>query len=62
MEIGEIAMFDWLGYRQGLPLWISWRLNRNMKNDVEDIFVGIAETRKERYSLGVMSIGDIWTD
>lgn len=40
-------MFDWLGYRQGLPLWISWRLNRNMKNDVEDIFVGIAETRKE---------------
>lgn len=40
-------MFDWLSYRQGLPLWISWRLNRNLKNDVEEIFEGIAETRKE---------------
>lgn len=40
-------MFDWLGYRQGLPLWISWRLNRNLKEDIEDIFEGIAETRKE---------------
>ncbi|ANA78631.1 methyl-accepting chemotaxis protein [Paenibacillus glucanolyticus] len=40
-------MFDWLGYRQGLPLWISWRLNRKLKEDVEEIFEGIAETRKE---------------
>ncbi|GAE07971.1 methyl-accepting chemotaxis protein [Paenibacillus sp. JCM 10914] len=40
-------MFDWLGFRQGLPLWVSWRLNRNLEKDVEEIFEGIAETRKE---------------
>ncbi|CAM3344485.1 methyl-accepting chemotaxis protein [Paenibacillus lupini] len=40
-------MFDWLGAKKGLPLWVSWRLNRGMKKDVEQIFEGIAETRKE---------------
>lgn len=38
-------MFDWLGWRKGLPLWWSYRLNAGSKEDVEDIFEGIAETR-----------------
>ncbi|MBB3111922.1 methyl-accepting chemotaxis protein [Paenibacillus phyllosphaerae] len=40
-------MFDWLGWRDGLPLWWSYRLNRELKQDVEEIFEGIAETRKQ---------------
>lgn len=40
-------MFDWLGFRKGLPLWWSYRLNRGSKADVEDIFEGIASTRME---------------
>ncbi|MEK3719495.1 methyl-accepting chemotaxis protein [Paenibacillus sp. FSL H8-0034] len=40
-------MFDWLGFKNGLPLWWSYRLNRELKADVEDIFEGIAHTRKE---------------
>lgn len=39
-------MFGWLGWRNGLPLWWSYRLNQATKNDVEEIFEGIAETRK----------------
>lgn len=39
-------MFGWLGWKQGLPLWWSYRLNRGLKKDVEEIFEGIAETRK----------------
>ncbi|MFC4306889.1 methyl-accepting chemotaxis protein [Cohnella boryungensis] len=38
-------MFGWLGWKQGLPLWWSYRLNAQLKQDVEDIFEGIAETR-----------------
>ncbi|XID92094.1 methyl-accepting chemotaxis protein [Paenibacillaceae bacterium WGS1546] len=38
-------MFGWLGWKQGLPLWRSYRLNARLKKDVEDIFEGIAETR-----------------
>jgi methyl-accepting chemotaxis protein len=38
-------MFDWLGFKTGLPLWWSYRLNRRLKSDVEDIFEGIAQTR-----------------
>ncbi|RED54974.1 methyl-accepting chemotaxis protein [Cohnella lupini] len=38
-------MFSWLGWKQGLPLWWSTRLNRPLMKDVEDIFEGIAETR-----------------
>lgn len=40
-------MFDWLGWKKGVPLWVSWRLNRNYQKDVEEIFEGIAETRTE---------------
>ncbi|MFC5467363.1 methyl-accepting chemotaxis protein [Cohnella suwonensis] len=38
-------MFGWLGWKQGLPLWWSYRLNAKLKQDVENIFEGIAETR-----------------
>ncbi|OUS75206.1 methyl-accepting chemotaxis protein [Paenibacillus sp. MY03] len=40
-------MFDWLGAKTGFPLWISWRLNKDIKEDVEQTFEGFAETRKE---------------
>ncbi|CAI6086992.1 methyl-accepting chemotaxis protein [Cohnella sp. JJ-181] len=40
-------MFDWLGVKKGLPLWWSYRLNRKLKRDVEEIFEGIAETRMQ---------------
>ena len=40
-----MRMFDWLGLRKGLPLWWSYKLNAEMKEDVEDIFEGIADTR-----------------
>jgi methyl-accepting chemotaxis protein len=40
-------MFDWLGFRKGLPLWWSCRLNKHLKEDIEEIFEGIANTRKE---------------
>ncbi|MFC5402505.1 methyl-accepting chemotaxis protein [Cohnella soli] len=38
-------MFDWLGWKTGLPLWWSYRLNAKLKPDVANIFEGIAETR-----------------
>ena len=40
-------MYDWLGLRKGLPLWWSYRVNSKLKQDVENIFEGIAETRKQ---------------
>ncbi|MBY0207058.1 methyl-accepting chemotaxis protein [Paenibacillus cucumis (ex Kampfer et al. 2016)] len=40
-------MFDWLGWKKGLPLWWSYRLNAHRKEDVEHIFEGIAETRRQ---------------
>ncbi|MDF2923718.1 MAG: chemotaxis protein [Paenibacillaceae bacterium] len=40
-------MFDWLGFKKGLPLWWSYRLNRHLKEDSEQIFEGIASTRKD---------------
>ncbi|MFD1957914.1 methyl-accepting chemotaxis protein [Paenibacillus thailandensis] len=40
-------MFDWLGFKKGLPLYRSWRMNRELKTDIEQIFEGIADTRKE---------------
>ncbi|MCI3918659.1 methyl-accepting chemotaxis protein [Paenibacillus sp. TRM 82003] len=40
-------MFDWLGFKTGLPLWWSYRLNRHLKDDVEEIFEGIAQTRMQ---------------
>jgi len=41
-----MQMFDWLGFRKGLPLWWSYRLNRHRKADVEQVFEGFADTRK----------------
>lgn len=38
-------MFDWLGFKTGLPLWWSYRLNRHLKEDIETIFEGIAQNR-----------------
>lgn len=40
-------MFGWLGWRKGLPLWWSCRLNRKLKEDVQNIFEGFAHTRME---------------
>ncbi len=40
-------MFDWLGTKVGFPLWVSWQLNKDLKEDVAQSFEGIAETRKE---------------
>jgi len=40
-------LFNWLGFRKGLPLWRSWRLNKGLANDIKQVFEGIAETRKE---------------
>lgn len=40
-------MFDWIGWRKGLPLWWSYTLNRRWKTEVETIFEGIAETRMQ---------------
>ncbi|MBD2868349.1 methyl-accepting chemotaxis protein [Paenibacillus arenilitoris] len=40
-------MFDWLGAKAGFPLWVSWHLNKDLKEDVEQTFESIAETRKE---------------
>lgn len=51
-------MFDWLGFRKGLPLWWSCRLNRHLTEDIEEIFEGIAHTRKD---LLVEWASDSWT-
>jgi methyl-accepting chemotaxis protein len=40
-------MFDWLGFKTGFPLWWSFRWNRHLKEDVEEIFEGIAHTRRQ---------------
>ncbi|GAA3401561.1 methyl-accepting chemotaxis protein [Paenibacillus hodogayensis] len=40
-------MFHWLGWRKGLPLWRSYRLNRRLKPEIEHIFEGIAENRMQ---------------
>ncbi|MGF7048885.1 methyl-accepting chemotaxis protein [Paenibacillus sp. DS2015] len=40
-------MYDWLGFKTGYPLWKSYRLNRHLKKDVEQIFEGIAQTRMQ---------------
>jgi methyl-accepting chemotaxis protein len=40
-----MPMFDWIGWRKGLPLWWSYQLNAGLKEDVEDSFEGIADTR-----------------
>lgn len=40
-----MGLFDWLDFREGLPLWWSYKLNRNLKDSVAEIFEGIAKTR-----------------
>jgi hypothetical protein len=37
--------FDWLDFRECLPLWWSYKLNREEANTVEEIFEGVAKTR-----------------
>ncbi len=40
-------MFGWLGWKKGLPLWWSYRLNVSQQQEVAQIFEGIAETRRQ---------------
>jgi len=40
-------MFNGLGWKRGLPLWWSYRLNRDLEGDIGDIFEGIAQTRRD---------------
>lgn len=40
-----MGFFGWLDFREGLPLWWSCKINRNMTTSVEEIFEGIAKTR-----------------
>lgn len=41
----HMAFFDWLDFREGLPLWWSYTLNKGTKKSVADIFKRIAQTR-----------------
>ncbi|MGP7818222.1 methyl-accepting chemotaxis protein [Niallia sp. 01092] len=41
----NMGFFDWLDFREGLPLWWSCKLNKKMTASVEEIFEGIAKTR-----------------
>ncbi|PZD97790.1 methyl-accepting chemotaxis protein [Paenibacillus sambharensis] len=40
-------MFGWIGWRKGMGLWLSYKLNAGLRTDVEEIFEGIAETRRD---------------
>jgi len=40
-----MGFFGWLNFREGLPLWWSYRLNRESKKSKEEIFESIARTR-----------------
>ncbi|MBE6183377.1 methyl-accepting chemotaxis protein [Bacillus ginsengihumi] len=40
-----MGFFDWLDFREGLPLWWSYKLNQQEKITIEEIFEGIAKTR-----------------
>ncbi|MCR2807474.1 methyl-accepting chemotaxis protein [Paenibacillus soyae] len=53
-----MLVFDWLGMKTGFPLWVSWQLNKDWKEDVESTFEGFAETRKE---LLLSWASDNWT-
>lgn len=37
--------FGWLDFREGLPLWWSYKLNHKESKTIEEIFEGIAKTR-----------------
>ncbi|MFC0212724.1 methyl-accepting chemotaxis protein [Paenibacillus chartarius] len=51
-------MFDWLGFRTGLPLWRAYRRNRHLKDDVAEVFEGIAHTRQ---AILTQWANDCWT-
>lgn len=40
-----MAIFGWLKFKEGLPLWWSYQLNRKSKEKKEQIFESIARTR-----------------
>ncbi|BCJ88400.1 methyl-accepting chemotaxis protein [Effusibacillus dendaii] len=40
-----MGFFGWLDFREGLPLWWSYKLNRQIAQSVEETFEGIARTR-----------------
>lgn len=40
-----MGIFDWLNFKEGLPLWWSTTLNRHTKDSVAEIFERIAKTR-----------------
>lgn len=40
-----MGYFGWLDFREGLPLWWSFRLNKNRTKTIEETFEGIAKTR-----------------
>lgn len=40
-----MGVFDWLTFKEGLPLWWSYRLNAHTKSKKEEVFESIAKTR-----------------
>lgn len=40
-----MSFFGWLDFREGLPLWWSYKINKHRKNEVEDFFTSISNTR-----------------
>lgn len=40
-----MSVFGWLSFKDGLPLWWSYFLNKSTKEKKEEIFERIAETR-----------------
>lgn len=40
-----MSIFGWLSFKEGLPLWWSYQLNKNKKESKEEIFESIARTR-----------------
>ncbi|WP_027416276.1 methyl-accepting chemotaxis protein [Aneurinibacillus terranovensis] len=40
-----MGFFGWLDFREGVPLWWSYQLNRQITKSIEEIFEGIAKTR-----------------
>lgn len=41
----KMGYFGWLDFREGFPLWWSFRLNKNRTKTIEETFEGIAKTR-----------------
>lgn len=42
---GRMGLFGWLDFKEGLPLWWSYTLNKKTKAMKEEIFESIAKTR-----------------